>query len=84
MVCLHTNGSHSRQYKYMLEDPELQADFRMIAFDMPWCGRSMPPRGHRSEQFEMTVDLYFGIIREFVKALGLYKPVLIGCSLEGV
>jgi len=68
----------------MLEDPELQADFRMIAFDMPWCGRSMPPRGHRSEQFEMTVDLYFGIIREFVKALGLYKPVLIGCSLEGV
>src|SRR5271166_1284203 len=83
MVCLHTNGSDSRQYKYMLEDPELQADFRMIAFDMPWCGRSKPPLGHRSERFQMTVDYYIGIIREFIKALGLDKPVLIGCSLGG-
>ncbi len=83
MVCLHTNGSDSRQYKYMLEDPELQTDFRMIAFDMPWSGRSMPPLGWRSERYEMTVDFYVGIIREFVKALGLDKPVLIGCSIGG-
>jgi pimeloyl-ACP methyl ester carboxylesterase len=83
MVCLHTAGSDSRQYKYMLEDPELQADFRMIAFDMPWHGRSMPPRGWRSERYELSIQFYVGIIREFVKALGLDKPVLIGCSMGG-
>jgi len=83
MVCLHTNGSDSRQYKYLLEDPELQADFRMIAFDMPWSGRSMPPLGWRSERYELNIDFYVGIIREFVKALGLDKPVLIGCSIGG-
>ena len=83
MVCLHTAGSDSRQYKYMLEDPELQADFRIIAFDMPWHGRSMPPLGWRSERYELSIDFYVGIIREFVKALGLDKPVLIGCSMGG-
>jgi pimeloyl-ACP methyl ester carboxylesterase len=83
MVCLHTAGSDSRQFKHMLEDSELQADFRMIAFDMPWHGRSMPPRGWRSERYELSVDFYVGIIREFVKALSLEKPVLIGCSMGG-
>jgi pimeloyl-ACP methyl ester carboxylesterase len=83
MLCLHTAGSDSRQYKYMLEDPELQADFRMIAFDMPWHGRSMPPRGWRHEQYQLDVQFYMGIVREFSKALGLDKPVLIGCSMGG-
>jgi pimeloyl-ACP methyl ester carboxylesterase len=83
MLCMHTNGSDSRQYKYMLEDLELQADFRMIAFDMPWCGRSKPPLGWRSERFEQTVNFYCGITFEFIKAMGLNKPVYIGCSLSG-
>ena len=83
MLCLHTAGSDSRQYKYMLEDPELQADFRMIAFDMPWHGRSMPPRGWRHEQYALSVESYIGIIRAFMQALGLEKPVLVGCSMGG-
>jgi pimeloyl-ACP methyl ester carboxylesterase len=83
MVCLHTAGSDSRQFKYMLEDPELQADFRMVAFDMPWHGRSMPPRGWRSERYENDVHWYMGIIRAFIQAMEIDKPVLIGCSMGG-
>ena len=83
MLCLHTAGSDSRQFKYMLEDPELQADFRMIAFDMPWHGRSAPPRGWRQERYELNVYFYMGIIRAFMAAIGIDKPVLIGCSMGG-
>ena len=83
MLCLHTAGSDSRQFKYMLEDPELQADFRMIAFDMPWHGRSAPPRGWRHERYELDVHFYMGVIRAFSQALGLEKPVLVGCSMGG-
>ena len=83
MLCLHTAGSDSRQYKYMLEDPDFQKDFRMIAFDMPWHGRSMPPLGWRSKPYELDVQFYMGIVRAFSKALELDKPVLIGCSMGG-
>jgi pimeloyl-ACP methyl ester carboxylesterase len=83
MVCLHTAGSDSRQYKYLLEDPQLQADFRMIAFDLPWHGRSMPPRGWRHERYENSVEWYLEIIRGFIAAMQLDLPVLVGCSMGG-
>jgi pimeloyl-ACP methyl ester carboxylesterase len=84
MICLHTAGSDSRQYKYLLEDPELQADFRMIAFDMPWHGRSMPPLGWRGSRYENDIEWYMGIIRGFTAAMELpEKPVLVGCSMGG-
>jgi pimeloyl-ACP methyl ester carboxylesterase len=84
MICLHTAGSDSRQYKYMLEDPELQADFRMIAFDMPWHGRSMPPLGWRGTVYENDIDWYMQIVRRFIAAIELdEKPVLVGCSMGG-
>jgi pimeloyl-ACP methyl ester carboxylesterase len=84
MICLHTAGSDSRQYKYLLEDPELQADYRMIAFDMPWHGRSTPPRGWRGERYENNIEWYLQIIRGFTAAMELpEKPVLVGCSMGG-
>lgn len=84
MICLHTAGSDSRQYKYMLEDPDLQADFRMIAFDMPWHGRSMPPLGWRGSVYENDIDWYMQIIRKFIAAMEVdEKPVLVGCSMGG-
>ena len=83
MLCLHTAGSDSRQYKYMLEDADLQRDFRMIAFDLPWHGRSSPPRLWRHKPYELDVQFYMGIIREFSKAMELDKPVLVGCSVGG-
>src|ERR671939_64384 len=40
LVCLHTAGSDSRQYSHILTDPEITGQFRVIAFDMPYHGRS--------------------------------------------
>ena len=43
LVCLHTAGSDNRQWRYLLADEEFAKDFRIIAFDMPFHGKSNPP-----------------------------------------
>jgi pimeloyl-ACP methyl ester carboxylesterase len=83
LICIHTAGSDSRQYKHLLEDIELQQSYQMIALDLPWHGRSAPPRGWRSMKFENSVDHALATIRAFIGALGLERPLLMGCSLGG-
>jgi hypothetical protein len=39
----HTAGADGREWRFMLEDTELQKKFRMIAYDLPYHGRSLPP-----------------------------------------
>ncbi len=43
LVCLHTAGSDSRQYRHLLNDNEITKNFRVVAFDLPWHGKSSPP-----------------------------------------
>jgi pimeloyl-ACP methyl ester carboxylesterase len=45
LVCLHTAGSDGRQYRGVLNDSSITAKYRVIAFDMPWHGKSSPPEG---------------------------------------
>jgi len=45
MVCLHTAGADAREYRHQLSDPDITANFRVIAFDLPWHGKSLPPAG---------------------------------------
>jgi hypothetical protein len=41
LVLLHAADSDARMWCYRLGDPDLKRQFRVIAFDMPWHGRSM-------------------------------------------
>src|SRR2546429_643133 len=43
LVCLHTAGSDGRQFRGLLNDPQTLARFRVIAFDLPWAGKSPAP-----------------------------------------
>ena len=45
ILCLHTAGADSRQYRHLLNDKEVTDRFRVIAFDLPYHGRSTPPDG---------------------------------------
>ena len=45
LVCLHTAGSDGRQWRHLLADEVFAKHFRIIAFDMPWHGKSNPPAG---------------------------------------
>ncbi|MEC8774077.1 MAG: alpha/beta hydrolase, partial [Pseudomonadota bacterium] len=47
LVCLHTAGSDARQYRHLLCDKAITDNYRVIAFDIPWHGKSNPPAGFR-------------------------------------
>ncbi len=43
ILCLHTAGADTRQFHGVMCDPDLGRNWRLIGFDMPHHGRSMPP-----------------------------------------
>jgi pimeloyl-ACP methyl ester carboxylesterase len=83
LLCLHTAGSDGRQYRAVLNDPEVTRHFRVIAFDMPWHGKSSPPAGWHKEDYRLTTRSYTAMIMDFARALGLERPVVMGCSIGG-
>jgi len=83
LLCLHTAGSDSRQYRALMNDPEITRHYRVIAFDLPWHGKSSPPAGWHKERYKLTRDFYIDIIVAVAKALELDKPVVMGCSIGG-
>ena len=40
LLCLHTAGADSRQYRHLMTDEAITAHFRVVAFDLPYHGRS--------------------------------------------
>jgi len=83
LLCLHTAGSDGRQYRALLNDPAITSAFRVLTFDMPWHGKSSPPDGWWEEEYKLTTQSYSGLIMEFAAALGLDRPVVMGCSIGG-
>jgi pimeloyl-ACP methyl ester carboxylesterase len=83
LVCLHTAGADGRQYRALLNDAEITRRFRVIAFDLPWHGKSSPPPGFEREAYQLTTDLYVDTVMAVCRALQLEKPVVIGCSIGG-
>ncbi|MFN3500140.1 MAG: alpha/beta fold hydrolase, partial [Pannonibacter indicus] len=45
VLCLHTAGADTRQWRHVLNDAGLTAGNCFHAFDMPWHGKSLPPEG---------------------------------------
>ncbi|MET3506584.1 alpha/beta fold hydrolase [Halalkalibacter oceani] len=83
LLCLHTAGADSRQYYDLMKDKELTENFQVIAFDMPYHGRSMPPNGWWKEQYLLNTDRYVKTIMAFIDALNIEHPVVMGCSMGG-
>lgn len=83
LVCLHTAGADGRQYRHLMNDPEVTEHFRVLAFDLPWHGKSTPPAGWQAQEYRLSTDAYIAAIRSFCAGLKLDKPVLMGCSIGG-
>ncbi|MFK0003033.1 alpha/beta fold hydrolase [Paenarthrobacter sp. NPDC090520] len=83
VVCLHTAGSDSRQYHDMMADPELTGRYRVIAFDLPGHGKSMPADKWWLREYRLTRSLYIETVRAFCRALHLDAPTVVGCSMAG-
>jgi len=83
LLCLHTAGADGRQYRHLLNDPSITGRYRVIAFDMPYHGRSNPPDAWWLRKYRLKTGEYLAIIRAVWKALELTRPVVIGCSMGG-
>jgi pimeloyl-ACP methyl ester carboxylesterase len=83
LLCLHTAGSDGRQYRAVLNDPVITANWRVIAFDLPWHGKSSPPAGYETEVYRLTTRRYVATVMAVARALALERPVLMGCSIGG-
>jgi pimeloyl-ACP methyl ester carboxylesterase len=83
LVCLHTAGADSRKYRHLLCDAEVTDRWRVIAFDLPYHGRSLPPEGWWKEEYLLTSEAYAETVVAFVRALDLERSVVLGCSMGG-
>jgi pimeloyl-ACP methyl ester carboxylesterase len=54
LFCLHTAGADGRQYRALMNDTRITKNHRVIAFDMPWHGKSSPPPGWHNEEYQLT------------------------------
>jgi pimeloyl-ACP methyl ester carboxylesterase len=83
LVCLHTAGADGRQFRHLMVDEAVTRDFRVVALDMPWHGKSLPPAGWQDEEYRLTTGGYVELVVTFCRALGLDRPVVLGCSIGG-
>ena len=82
----HTAGAHSAQWRHVFEVPEITERFRLIAYDLPCHGKSVPPaaRDWWDEQYLLRGDYLRSIPIKLSAALGLERPVFMGCSVGGL
>jgi pimeloyl-ACP methyl ester carboxylesterase len=83
LVCLHTAGSDTRQYRGVLNDAAILESFRVIAFDMPYHGKSSPPAGWQTHEYALSSKDYGDMVVAVCDALELDRPVVMGCSIGG-
>src|SRR5262249_49764713 len=78
-----TAGADSRQFRHVLNDADVTRQFRVVAFDFPWHGRSNPPANWWLMRYRLSTKAYLGIVRAVWQALEIEKPVVLGCSMGG-
>lgn len=83
VLCLHTAGADTRQWRHLMNDAEVTAHNRLIAFDMPWHCKSLPPEGFQTQEYMLTTEAYIATVLAVIAALGLERPILAGCSMGG-
>lgn len=83
LLCLHTAGADARQFRHLMCDDAVTANYHVIAFDMPWHGKSYPPDGAQARGYTLTTERYVATVRAVSQALQLDRPVVMGCSIGG-
>jgi len=81
VLCLHTAGADTRQFHGVMCDPDLGRDWRMIGFDMPSHGRSMPPPGWDGGIYRLDQATYLDWCASFIAQVIGEPAVVMGCSM---
>lgn len=81
MLLLHTAGADSRQWHALMTDQRLLRDWRMLAFDMPFHGRSNPPLQWNGDPWRLDARRYVDTIDAYLDAAGVAQALIVGCSM---
>jgi pimeloyl-ACP methyl ester carboxylesterase len=86
MVLQHTAGGEGAQWRHVLQDPDYQKIFRMISYDLPFHGKSLPPttKPWWEERYVLTRSFLMDAVVAISRKLGLDRPVFMGCSVGGM
>ncbi len=85
LLLQHTAGADGRQWRHVLEDAELAQYFQLIAYDLPYHGKSVPPTGERwwTQEYRLTRAFLVQVPVTLSRALGLSRPMYMGSSIGG-
>ncbi|WP_051683604.1 alpha/beta fold hydrolase [Blastococcus sp. URHD0036] len=86
LLCQHTAGSDGRQWRHLLEDERVTSRFRVISYDLPFHGKSLPPTGIAwwAQKYRLTRETLMQVPMGLTDALGLDRPAFIGSSVGGM
>jgi len=86
LLLQHTAGSHGVQWRHLFESTLITDHFRLIAYDLPFHGKSVPPLGRQwwSEQYRLEGEFLRSVPVAISDALELDQPVFMGCSVGGL
>ena len=85
LILQHTAGSDNRQWRHLMEDEAVTSRFRVIAPDLPYHGKSVPPVEVRwwETEYKLTQDFFMSFIVGLCEALDVDRPVFMGSSMGG-
>jgi len=86
LLLQHTAGAHSVQWRHLFERPEITDRFQLIAYDLPFHGKSIPPVSAPwwEQEYRLTGDFLRQVPVRLADALGLVDPAFMGCSVGGL
>ena len=86
LLCQHTAGSDARQWRHLLEDDRVTSLFRVIAYDLPYHGKSLPSPGQPwwARRYSLTAERAMAVPLALSQVLGLDRPVFMGSSVGGM
>lgn len=85
LLLQHTAGCNNQEWRHLLADEDITEDYRVIAYDLPFHGKSVPPKGQDwwEEDYTLTAEQFAETIVSIVDALGLEDPIFMGSSMGG-
>jgi pimeloyl-ACP methyl ester carboxylesterase len=85
LLCQHTAGNNCQEWRHLLTDEEITEEYRVIAHDLPFHGKSVPPTSEAwwEQDYTMTAKRFTETLVGLVNALDLEDPIYMGSSMGG-
>jgi pimeloyl-ACP methyl ester carboxylesterase len=85
VFCQHTAGADGLQWRHLMNDADITSRVQVVAADLPYHGKSLPPESEAwwSREYQLTRSFFIDFLVEFSHALGLDRPIFIGAAFGG-